>query len=70
MSVEVAREVVLEPTVFEEGRAGKRGYALPPLDVPEIDLEEALGASFLRAAPPSIPELSEPEVVRHFTRLA
>ena len=70
MSVEVAREVVLEPTIFEEGREGRRGYALPPLDVPEIDLEEVLGPGFLREAPPSLPDLSEPEVVRHFTRLA
>ena len=70
MSVEVAREIVLEPTIFEDACPGKRGFALPRLDVPELDLEEALGASFLRAAPPSLPELSEPEVVRHFTRLA
>jgi glycine dehydrogenase subunit 2 len=70
VSVDVLREVVLEPTIFEEGRDGKRGYALPPLDVPEVDLAQVLGASFLRDAPPSIPDLSEPEVVRHFTRLA
>jgi glycine dehydrogenase subunit 2 len=70
VSVEILSEVVLEPTIFESGHPGRRGYALPPLDVPEVDLAEALGASFLRDKPPSLPDLSEPEVVRHFTRLA
>jgi len=61
---------VLEPTVFELSHPGKSGYRLPALDVPSADLAEALGASNLRSTPPELPELSEPEVVRHFTRLA
>jgi glycine dehydrogenase subunit 2 len=70
VSVELARETALEPTIFEEGSSEKRGYALPPLDVPEVDLASALGPDFVRADPPPFPGLSEPEVVRHFTRLA
>ena len=61
---------VLEPTVFELSHPGRSGYRLPALDVPGVDLADVLGASNLRAAPPELPELSEPEVVRHFTRLA
>ena len=61
---------VLEPTVFELSSPGLRGYRLPPLDVPEVDPAVALGADNLRKDPPGLPELTEPEVVRHFTRLA
>jgi len=61
---------VLEPTVFELSSPGLRGYRLPPLDVPEADLAAAFGAEHLRREPPALPELTEPEVVRHFTRLA
>jgi glycine dehydrogenase subunit 2 len=61
---------VLEPTVFELSHPGRSGYRLPELDVPEPDLAGILGESNLRTEPPGLPELSEPEVVRHFTRLA
>ena len=60
----------IEPTVFELSHPGRSGYRLPALDVPSVDLAEVLGASNLREALPELPELSEPEVVRHFTRLA
>jgi glycine dehydrogenase subunit 2 len=62
--------VVLEPTVFELSSPGRTGYRLPPLDVPPIDLLAAFAKEDLRALPPRLPELSEPDVVRHFTRLA
>ena len=61
---------VPEPTVFELSHPGRSGYRLPALDVPEVDLAEVLGSGNLRTAAPELPELSEPEVVRHFTRLA
>jgi glycine dehydrogenase subunit 2 len=70
VSVGVARELTVEPTVFELGHPGRRGFALPPLDVPEVDLDEAFGRENVRREPPALPNLSEPEVVRHFTRLA
>lgn len=61
---------VLERTVFELGSPGRRGWRLPTLDVPEVDLVRAFGAGNLRTRPADLPELSEPEVARHFTRLA
>ena len=64
------RAKVVEPTVFELSHPGRPGYRLPELDVPAPDLAELLGERNLRAEPPELPELSEPEVVRHFTRLA
>ena len=50
MSVTCEIRNVLEPTVFELSHPGRTGYRLPELDVPEVDLEEAFGASFLRDA--------------------
>ncbi len=59
-----------EPTLFEQGSPGRRGFRLPPLDVPTIDLARAIGPEHLRNEPPDLPELAESEVVRHFSRLA
>ncbi len=61
---------VIEPTIFELSSPGRRGYSFPPLDVPPIDPVEVFGESQVRSVEPDFPELTEPEVVRHFTRLA
>ena len=42
----------------------------PELDVPERAVDELLPARFLRAQAPRLPEVSEPEIVRHFNRLS
>jgi glycine dehydrogenase subunit 2 len=55
--------------VFEKSSPGKRGYKLPPLDVPEADLSALLGDA-ARADTGYLPELSEIEIIRHFTRLS
>jgi glycine dehydrogenase subunit 2 len=59
-----------EPLLFERSRPGRVGAALPALDVPEVDLARELPAGALRDDLPGLPELSEVEVVRHFTRLS
>lgn len=59
-----------EPLLFERSRPGRVGAALPALDVSEIDLAREFPAAALRDDLPGIPELSEVEVVRHFTRLS
>jgi glycine dehydrogenase subunit 2 len=58
-----------EPLLFEKSSPGKRGYRLPPLDVPEADAGELLGDA-ARTEAPELPELSEIEIIRHFTRLS
>jgi len=58
-----------EPLLFEQSARGKRGYRLPKLDVPAVDAAKLLGAS-ARADVGALPELSEIEIVRHFTRLS
>jgi len=59
-----------EDLIFERSSPGKIGYQLPPLDVPEVDPSRALGAANVRAAIDGFPEVSEVEVIRHFTRLS
>jgi glycine dehydrogenase subunit 2 len=57
-------------TIFERSRPGRRAFAPPPLDVPPRPLGELLPAHLRRAQPARLPELSEPEIVRHYTRLS
>ena len=59
-----------EPLLFERSSPGKIGYQLPSLDVPTVDPNEALGADLVRAEIEGFPEVSEVEVIRHFTRLS
>ena len=59
-----------EPLLFELSSPGKRGYQLPPLDVPPVDPAQALGAGRVRDEIEGFPEVSEVEAIRHFTRLS
>jgi len=60
--------MIREPLVFEISDKGKRAYALPALDVPES--KDVLKDVAARAEIPGFPQVSEVEVVRHFTRLS
>ena len=59
-----------ESLIFEKGAPGRRGASLPTMDIPERPLDELLPAEFLRAEPAPLPEVSEIEVVRHYTHLS
>lgn len=59
-----------EPLLFELTSEGRRGYSLPKMDVPEIQLEELIPSNYLRDKPARLPELSELDVMRHFVRLS
>jgi len=60
-----------EGLLFEHSRPGRIGYSIPALDVPEQDERELIGAKFLRDDDlDGMPELSEVDVIRHFTRLS
>jgi len=59
-----------EPLLFELSSPGKKGYQLPELDVPPVDASNALGADQIRSEIADFPEVSEVEVIRHFTRLS
>jgi glycine dehydrogenase subunit 2 len=56
-----------EPPIFELSAPGKYGANLPELDVPATELPAALVRQDDMAG---MPELSETEVIRHFTRIS
>ncbi|MCL4459998.1 MAG: aminomethyl-transferring glycine dehydrogenase subunit GcvPB [Chloroflexi bacterium] len=58
-----------EPLIFELSRAGRTSFSLPEVDVPEVPLAELLPKNSLRAEL-ELPEISEVDLVRHFTRLS
>ncbi|HVP58005.1 MAG TPA: aminomethyl-transferring glycine dehydrogenase subunit GcvPB [bacterium] len=57
-------------TIFDKSEPGKRSYSLPALDVPRMEPEEVLPAEALRQGELTLPEVSEPEIVRHFIGLS
>lgn len=59
-----------EPLIFERSREGRVGYSLPELDVDTASLENWLPKDYVRDEVKGFPELSENEVVRHYTRLS
>ena len=59
-----------EPLLFEISSPGKKGYQLPDLDVPQVDAAAALGSHNVRDGIDGFPEVSEVEIIRHFTRLS
>jgi glycine dehydrogenase subunit 2 len=56
-------------TIFERGAPGRRAFVCPELDVPDAPAE-ALPDRFRRERGPALPEVSEPELVRHYVRLS
>ena len=58
-----------EGLIFEKSSPGKKAYKLPLLDVPAVDAEVLLGDS-AREDLGQMPEVSEIEIIRHFTRLS
>jgi glycine dehydrogenase subunit 2 len=59
-----------ERLIFEKSSPGKRAFELPPLDVPQVDASKSLGAAYRQDGVEGFPEVSEIEVIRHFTRLS
>jgi len=60
----------VEKLIFEKGAPGRHTDALPAMDVPELPLDDLLPSEFQRAEPAALPEVSEIEVVRHYTHLS
>jgi glycine dehydrogenase subunit 2 len=59
-----------ETLIFETGAPGRGANHMPIMDIPEKPLNSLIPAEFLRAEPAPLPEVSEIEVVRHFTHLS
>lgn len=59
-----------QPLIFELSTAGRIGYSLPDLDVPEVDLSSLLPEGMLREQEAELPEVSELDIMRHYTALS
>jgi len=59
-----------ERLIFEKSVEGRIGYSLPENDVPEVDLESFYPVEMLRKTAPELPEVSEVDVIRHYTNLS
>jgi glycine dehydrogenase subunit 2 len=57
-------------TIYERSVPGRRAFVAPALDVPQRPLDELLAPELRREQPPRLPEVSEPEIVRHYNRLS
>jgi glycine dehydrogenase subunit 2 len=57
-------------TIYERSVEGRRAATLPPADVPNRALDDLIPSNLLRAAPAELPEVSEPEIVRHYNRIS
>ncbi|MCH7851870.1 MAG: aminomethyl-transferring glycine dehydrogenase subunit GcvPB, partial [Candidatus Marinimicrobia bacterium] len=56
--------------IFDRSVPGRIGYQVPVADVPVADPEEVLPNRVLRETPANLPEVSEPQVVRHYLNLS
>ena len=59
-----------EPLIFEQGGEGRRGYSLPEWDIEEVNVRNLIPSNLLREELKGFPQVSEVDVVRHFTRLS
>jgi glycine dehydrogenase subunit 2 len=60
----------VESLIFEKGATGRRTASMPSMDVPIESLDDMIPAQLLRVEPAPLPEVSEIEVVRHYTHLS
>lgn len=56
--------------IFESSTPGRIGYSLPELDIPEVNVEELVPQEYLRKEAAALPEVSELDIMRHFTALS
>lgn len=59
-----------QPLIFEITKEGRAGYSLPELDIPEVDLSSLLPEGLLRKEAAELPEVSELDIMRHYTALS
>ncbi len=57
-------------TIFERSVEGRRAATLPDTDVPETPLADLIPEGLLRDEPAELPEIAEPEIVRHYNRIS
>ncbi|WP_053219226.1 aminomethyl-transferring glycine dehydrogenase subunit GcvPB [Virgibacillus senegalensis] len=58
------------PLIFEHSKAGRTGYSLPDLEIEEFDLNDEIDPVYVREEAPDLPEVSELQIIRHYTALS
>ncbi|MCU9613850.1 aminomethyl-transferring glycine dehydrogenase subunit GcvPB [Caldibacillus lycopersici] len=58
------------PLIFEISKEGRIGYSLPEKDVPEVELAELIPSEYIRTEDAALPEVSELDIMRHYTALS
>lgn len=59
-----------QPLIFELTKPGRTGYSLPEMDIPEQSADELIPADYLRTEEAELPEVSELDIMRHYTALS
>jgi glycine dehydrogenase subunit 2 len=59
-----------QPLIFESSTSGRVGYSLPEMDVPDVDIKSLLPEGYLREKEAQLPEVSELDIMRHYTALS
>ncbi|WP_246945966.1 aminomethyl-transferring glycine dehydrogenase subunit GcvPB [Bacillus pinisoli] len=59
-----------QPLIFELSKSGRVGYSLPELDVENLNVEEVIPSDYLRTEEAELPEVSELDIMRHYTALS
>src|SRR5689334_20967710 len=68
--IETPMQAEAAQTIYEKSKPGRRAAALPAAEVEERPLADLIPSNLLRAEPPKLPEIAEPEIVRHYNRLS
>ncbi|WP_018661558.1 aminomethyl-transferring glycine dehydrogenase subunit GcvPB [Heyndrickxia acidiproducens] len=58
------------PLIFERSKRGRIAYSLPELDVPQANLADVFPKEYIRHADAELPEVSELDLIRHYTLLS
>lgn len=58
------------PLIFERSKKGRKSYSLPKLEFESFDLNEDIDNEYVRKEAPELPEVSELEIMRHYTGLS
>lgn len=56
--------------IFEISKPGRSAVSLPECDVPDRDMAAVIPGRYLRTSPAALPEVSQPDLVRHYTVLS
>ncbi|GMG96632.1 aminomethyl-transferring glycine dehydrogenase subunit GcvPB [Tepidimicrobium xylanilyticum] len=64
------RRTMYDKLIFELSKPGRKAYKLPENDVDNMALEELIPGEFLNTKELNLPEVSEVDIIRHYTNLS